>query len=249
MDAVRFIAAALHTPPKGWRRQAHSHPHHQLLTVYHGIQHTVLNRGEELDVGPGDVILYGPGVTHEEIPVKHPFEAAWLAFEWESAPRGIEVLSHDSAGRMRQLMIWLCKEKDINSPEAAMARDAYVAAIIAEHQDAARRPAGYDTVRQIREFVREHIAEPLTLADLAREAGMSKYYFLRTYKALTGVTPMADVRALRVEYARELIVATDLPLKAVAQRAGLGTASFLCRLFRSAYGVTPGSLRKYPDEG
>ncbi|MHC4712874.1 MAG: helix-turn-helix domain-containing protein, partial [Planctomycetota bacterium] len=52
---------------------------------------------------------------------------------------------------------------------------------------------------------------------------------------------------VRVEYARELIVSTGLPLKAVAMEAGLGTASFLCRLFRSTYGVTPGSLRKYPD--
>ncbi len=248
MGAVRFIAAERARAPKPWHLGPFTHPFHELITVYHGAQRSVLDAKETFDVGPGDVILYRPKVAHEETSTKHPFESVWLAFDWDDAPGNVEITSHDATGRIRQLMTWLSREKSHITGEAARARNAYVTAVIAEHLDAARRPPGHDIVRRIRGVVREHIAEPLQLADLAREAGMSKYHFLRTYKALTGVTPMADVRSIRLERAREMVVATDLPLKAIAMAAGLGTASFLCRLFRSTYGVTPSSLRKYSDE-
>lgn len=248
MKMLRFVAAGRHRPLALWHSDAHSHPFYELVTTYRGMQQTVLNGSETLYAGPGDMFLYCPGVAHEESTTELPHETVWLMFEWDDPPRRIPPSSHDGTGRVRQALTWLHREKDIVTMQSAIARDAYVTAIVAEYMDAATRPSGHDLVRSVRRFVREHIAEDLALADLAREVGMSKFHFLRTYKAFTGLTPMADVRTVRVEYARELIVATDLPLKAVALRAGLGSASFLCRLFRETYDLTPGSLRRHPAD-
>jgi transcriptional regulator GlxA family with amidase domain len=82
------------------------------------------------------------------------------------------------------------------------------------------------------------------LDDLARKAGMSKYHFVRLYKKLSGRTPMNDVRMIRVEAARDLIITTDLPLKTIATRVGLGNEYYLCRVFRQAFKVPPGYFRK-----
>ena len=56
---------------------------------------------------------------------------------------------------------------------------------------------------------------------------------------------MADVRALRADFARDLILATALPFKAIAPRAGLGDEQAMCRTFRQLYATTPGELRRF----
>ena len=73
---------------------------------------------------------------------------------------------------------------------------------------------------------------------------MTKYHFLRRYRALTGKTPMEDVRAIRLDFARNLILTTDLPLKLIAVQAGLGDAYQLSRLFRKHLNLAPSALRR-----
>ena len=55
---------------------------------------------------------------------------------------------------------------------------------------------------------------------------------------------MEDVRTLRVEYARELILTTNLPLKAIAPMAGMSSEYALSKVFRRVLGTTPGALRR-----
>ncbi len=54
---------------------------------------------------------------------------------------------------------------------------------------------------------------------------------------------MADLRALRLEHARELLFTTGLPLKAIARRCGLGDEHALSRLFRRHLRASPSELR------
>jgi transcriptional regulator GlxA family with amidase domain len=96
---------------------------------------------------------------------------------------------------------------------------------------------------RIRAYVREHIAEDIGLNDLACKAGMSKYHFARKYKELTGRTPMEDVRMLRLEYARNLVLSTSMPLKVIAEKAGMGDQYHMSRLFRRRLDASPGRLR------
>ena len=99
-------------------------------------------------------------------------------------------------------------------------------------------------VARVRQYVHDHIAEHVTLAALARQAGLSKFHFLRTYRALAGCTPMDDVRAIRAEYARELILTTNQALKEIAPRAGFSNEYTLSRIFRRRYNMPPGRIRR-----
>ena len=96
----------------------------------------------------------------------------------------------------------------------------------------------------VRQYVQQHMAQPLTVDLLARHAGMSKFHFIRRYRQLTGRSPMADVRLIRVQQARALILSSGQPLKAVAPLVGLGTEAALYRLFRRYLHITPGQLRR-----
>jgi transcriptional regulator GlxA family with amidase domain len=93
------------------------------------------------------------------------------------------------------------------------------------------------------EWALEHLAEPLTVAVLARHAGWAPRTFSRRFAAETGMAPLRWVAAARVREARRLLEVSDLPVEDVARRCGLGTAANLrLHLARDA-GTTPTAYR------
>jgi AraC family transcriptional activator FtrA len=89
----------------------------------------------------------------------------------------------------------------------------------------------------------QHLADPLTVADLARHAGWAPRTLTRQWAAQTGLAPMRWLTAARVREARRLLEATDLPVEVIAERCGLGTAANLrVHLARDA-GATPSAYR------
>jgi transcriptional regulator GlxA family with amidase domain len=93
------------------------------------------------------------------------------------------------------------------------------------------------------EWALEHLAEPLTVAVLARHAGWAPRTFSRRFVAETGIAPLRWLTAARVREARRLLEVSDLPVEIVAARTGLGSAANLrLHLARDA-GATPTAYR------
>lgn len=92
------------------------------------------------------------------------------------------------------------------------------------------------------EHMHEHLADDISLDQLASVAFLTKWHFLRQFKRSTGQTPHAYLRDLRVEHAKRLL-AQGATVAAAAHGAGLGSASQLARTFRRALGMTPGAYR------
>lgn len=97
---------------------------------------------------------------------------------------------------------------------------------------------------KIHTYARLRLHEPITLAELAKLVRMSRFNFVRTYHRLSGQPPMTDIRALRMERARELLLTTDLGLKEIAPRCGLQSAFSLSRAFKRHFGYGPSLLRR-----
>jgi transcriptional regulator GlxA family with amidase domain len=88
-----------------------------------------------------------------------------------------------------------------------------------------------------------NLAGDLSLRRLAREAGMSDRTFIRRYTQATGLTPARAVERLRVEAARQLLSATRLPIKRIADRCGFGSEETLRRAFQKLQSITPQDYR------
>jgi len=86
-------------------------------------------------------------------------------------------------------------------------------------------------------------AEPLSLADMARRAGLGRYHFLRAFRAATGTTPHQYLIAARLRRAARLLLTTALPVTEVALEAGFGDLSNFIRTFRRAAGRSPRAFR------
>jgi transcriptional regulator GlxA family with amidase domain len=95
-----------------------------------------------------------------------------------------------------------------------------------------------------RQWALKHLDRPLDVARLATEARMSVRTFNRRFREETGHSPGAWLIAQRVEHARHLLEATDLPVDEVARRAGLGSGASLRQHLRSALGVSPLAYRR-----
>ncbi|SKC67431.1 Transcriptional regulator GlxA family, contains an amidase domain and an AraC-type DNA-binding HTH domain [Krasilnikoviella flava] len=103
-------------------------------------------------------------------------------------------------------------------------------------------PAGEHT-GPARSWALEHLDEPLSLDDLARHAAMSTRTFTRRFRREVGVSPGAWLLQQRLLRARDLLERTDLPVDAVARRAGFGTGASLRQHFARALGVSPNGYR------
>ena len=98
-------------------------------------------------------------------------------------------------------------------------------------------------IPRVLEYIESHLLLDLDLAALSREATMSRYHFLRTFKRATGLTPHQYVLSRRLRLAAARIRSTAEPIAHVAAAAGFGDLSTFNRLFRSAIGVTPTTFR------
>lgn len=92
-------------------------------------------------------------------------------------------------------------------------------------------------------WIRNHLAEDLSLPTLAGQAGMSERSFSRHYAESTGLTPARSIERLRVEGARHLLTDTRLPMKRISQRCGFGSEETMRRSFLRLLSVTPQDYR------
>jgi AraC family transcriptional activator FtrA len=90
----------------------------------------------------------------------------------------------------------------------------------------------------------DRLAQPLTVADLARQINMSPRNLGRHFTAATGTTPLQWLLTQRINRAQELLETTDHSVEHIAERTGMGTATSLRRHFHRAIGVPPDAYRR-----
>ena len=94
------------------------------------------------------------------------------------------------------------------------------------------------------EWMRAHLAEPLTVEHLADCAAMSPRNFARAFTAETGTTPAKAVERLRLETARTAVETGHASLDRIAEVAGFGDPGRMRRAFLRSFGQPPQALRR-----
>jgi AraC family transcriptional regulator len=99
-------------------------------------------------------------------------------------------------------------------------------------------------LRRVLDYISAHVADEITLADLAGVACLSTFHFTRTFTRAMGIPPHRYVSRARLEKAMADIVAGRLPLAEIASSAGFSSQASFSRAFRRAMGMTPGEYRR-----
>jgi AraC family transcriptional regulator len=99
-------------------------------------------------------------------------------------------------------------------------------------------------LRRVLAYVEEHLAEDITVADLANVACLSIFHFTRAFAGATGVPPHRYVSRRRLETARAMIATGCTSLSEIAHDCRFSSQSSFTRAFRRAVGMTPAEYRQ-----
>lgn len=99
-------------------------------------------------------------------------------------------------------------------------------------------------LRRVLDFIAAHLNDDHSIAELARECGLSTGYFSRAFRQTTGETPHQWVIRRKVERARQLLLGNGLGLADIALVCGFVDQSHFTRVFTKLEGETPGRWRR-----
>lgn len=98
-------------------------------------------------------------------------------------------------------------------------------------------------LRRAIEFMEAHLADDLSLSEIAETVELSQYHFARAFKQSTGQTPIQFLMQRRVAAAQELLTQSTLPIVEICLRTGFKNQSHFTTLFRRLTNQTPRAYR------
>jgi transcriptional regulator GlxA family with amidase domain len=123
--------------------------------------------------------------------------------------------------------------------------------VMPPHRDGGQRqfvdapmPVEANTLAPVLEWMLGHLADELTVEQLAARALLSPRTFARRFRAETGTTPHHWLTEQRVLRARRLLEETAQPVEAVAELCGFGSAAVLRHHFTRRVGTSPLAYRR-----
>ena len=98
--------------------------------------------------------------------------------------------------------------------------------------------------RRLVDWLDAHLAQPVTIGEMAAFCALSETHFAHAFRASLGVAPHEWIVARRIDRAAALLRSRrPPPLDEVARATGHASASHLVRRFKAAWGMTPGQYR------
>lgn len=148
--------------------------------------------------------------------------AAWQACTAEEA--GFEFAVREQLSRLILLLAQHCPAAEKSPSEGALRAS--------------------ERIKTMLQYIQQHYAEPLTLADIARSAAVSENECLRCFRRMVGASPIQYLKQLRIQKAAALLRTTDQKISAIGAACGFQEMSYFARTFRQLQGCTPGAYRR-----
>ena len=100
-----------------------------------------------------------------------------------------------------------------------------------------------EVINAVMTYINNHYREELSLEDVARFAGFSRYYFSRSFKKQTGYSFKDYLCQKRLQVAMDLLIRSNTPMREIAIESGFGSVATFNRVFREKKGCTPTQYR------
>lgn len=100
-----------------------------------------------------------------------------------------------------------------------------------------------DRLRSMIAYIHRHYADKLTLAEIAKAAGVSEREASRCFKKNIGQSPVEYLIAFRLNEAKKLLRESGLSITEISLRCGFSDSAYFGKAFRAAFGAAPGAYR------
>jgi len=201
-------------------------------------------------LSPGALLLVNPGRPFE---CSHAHGEGDRCLSFQYAPDLFEQLAHDAGATraafdrhrlppVRALARATARAMTAEGAEAEEIAFALAGAVVRATIETRREPATTADHARIARVVRAlgaRLEARHTLAGLARGAGLSPFHFLRSFKAVTGVTPHQWLLRARLRDAARRLSASRTPITDIALDVGFEDLSNFIRSFHAEFGMSP----------
>jgi AraC-like DNA-binding protein len=236
----------------------HSHGTYGFGVLAEGAHRSSSDR-RTVDAYPGDILATNPGEMHDGRPLGGPtrrWHTVYLDPEMlasiggpgcAGAVRITRAAFRDPALQQAVLRLVAALESwQQGSRDAFACEEALVHAcglLLTLHTTQGPQHDASVSVLQARQRLVDELADPPSLAELAAQAGVSRFQFLRRFARVHGCPPHAWLSLQRAERARGLIRA-GISLCEAAAACGFADQAHMTRLFTRQFGFTPGAWQQ-----
>ena len=132
-------------------------------------------------------------------------------------------------------------------PYKEQKRKHILSAILYELVAFTQRKDENENVLAIKRYIREHLAEEISLADIAQAVHLHPAYCCGLFKKETGMTIVEYINRSRVELAKKFLRAADAPVGEVPALCGFTNYKYFAKVFKKSTGLSPSAYRKKND--
>ena len=197
----------------------------------------------------GSFVLYRPNEKqHHATRAEHPAEFYYVHFSCKALPEGIEMKSSEiyetQIGAAPQIFERIIEETLEKKPQYEVLCLSLLLTLFSLIQrESARTEARADKehrrIARAIQYIGRNFSEDLSLSDYAAMCMMSKYHFLRTFKEVTGQTPIEYRTRIRIETAKQMLEDGDLSVLEIGARVGFASAAYFSSAFKKEVGISP----------
>lgn len=247
-----------------WTEHPHSAIHNELLYVLEGKFMLEFHDGSRFPAGAGDFLMVRSREMHRDVfDPSRGLRVLIVQFLWDGADEFFELVNNHTLRELdfttrseitRRINFmydkWDSGEFDLFSMNVQLHGLLTLFYLSAERSRlrSAETPelkfARPDMMRQVKFYLTQNYASPVTLAQLASRFEISSANLSRLFRHEFGVGFSRYLTTLRLESAVALLNSTNLPVSEVALRCGFSTSGYFIRIFRRHFGVTPKDYRR-----
>ncbi|HEO8420407.1 bifunctional transcriptional activator/DNA repair enzyme AdaA [Niallia circulans] len=103
----------------------------------------------------------------------------------------------------------------------------------------------YELVKQVETYILQHYDEKLTLNHISTALSINSHHLHRTFKLVTGSTPLQFSHQVRIEKAKELLTTSSLSATHISFKVGYSSLSHFSKVFKDKEHISPSSFRNH----
>ncbi len=100
-----------------------------------------------------------------------------------------------------------------------------------------------DTLNKVISYINENYQNNISIDELSSIANISKFYLIRIFKEMTGITPYRYIVLTRIDKSKNLLRSTNLTISEIAEKCGFSDCNSFINHFKNSTGITPLKFR------
>lgn len=232
----------------------HFHEYYVIGFIEKGTRYLTC-KNKEYTIHPGDLLLFNPFDNHacEQIDGQ-TLDYRCLNIQPDIMRKAVlEITGQDQLPQFTSQVIFhselvsllseihvmiMQEERDLHKEESFLFLIEQLLMEYTEQQAATENTEPSMEIKAICEFLESNYVKAITLDDLSKLTGLSKFYLLRSFTKQKGISPYSYLQTIRISVAKKLLEQGVLPIE-VAMQTGFTDQSHFSNFFKKFIGLTP----------